>query len=314
MGLSGGAVKLCLELWQRGYFEKIDSVIEMGSQELHLTKTVFRGLVESAGISGFDEKNFPNIGNWPEHPRCSARYFYELLGAKDYSSIDYNGEHNAIPHDLNTPMTDESLLGKFDMVTDHCANSHVFNTAEAYRTIHRLCKPGGLITLLTPVYGSNGYFNFDLAFYEGIAAANGYKIVFSSYVVSLKRGHLTAEERQSIPEGGDGTLSDEHHIPLSNDLLNTVDWSKDKPLLSICYVFEKQSDDDFHFPYQGEFMAQVNGNHGYELQFLATPPSRSYIPIRAESSDGLLESFSVKTLARHVVRRIGRKVSGKRFR
>ena len=138
MGLSGGAVKLCLELWQRGYFEKIDSVIEMGSQELHLTKVAFKNLVKSAGITSFDEKNFPNLDNWPDHPGTSAKSFYELLGAKEYAAIDMNGEHHSVPHDLNTPMTDESMLGKFDLVTDHCANSHVFNTAEAYRTIHRL--------------------------------------------------------------------------------------------------------------------------------------------------------------------------------
>ena len=314
MGLSGGAVKLCLELWQRGYFKKIDSVIEMGSQELHITKTDFKNLVKSAGITDFDEKTVPNLGNWPDHPRTSAKAFYELLGAEEYAAIDMNGEHHSVPHDLNTPMTDESMLGKFDLVTDHCANSHVFNTAEAYRTIHRLCKPGGLITLLTPVYGSNGYFNFDLSFYEGMAAANSYRIAFSSFVVSLKRQYLTAEERMTIPADADGTLIDEHHIPLSNDLLNTVDWSKDRPSLSICYVFEKQSDEDFQFPYQGEFMARELGNYGYELQFLATPPSRSYIPIRADSSERLLESFPVRSLARHVLRRIGRKVSGRRSR
>jgi len=311
MGLGTGAVKLCLELWQRGYFDKIDSVIEMGSQELHVTKPVFQGLVESAGISGFDEKNFPNIGNWPEAPRCSARYFYELLGVNDYASIDYNGEHNSIPHDLNMPMTDQSLLGKFDMVTDHCANSHVFNAAEAYRTIHRLCKPGGIITLMTPVYGSNGYFNFDLSFYEGMAAANQYKIIYSSFMVLLKKTYLTSEERRAVPVR---TLIDEHHIPLSNELLNAIDWSKDGQALSICYVFEKRSDEDFQFPYQGEYMAQAYGNYGYELQFLSDPPSRTYVPIRANSSDGLLNSISVKTLARHVLRRVGRKLTRIRSR
>ena len=175
MGLGNAAIKLCLELWQRGYFEHINSVIEMGSQELHVTESTFRGLVESAGISHYDEKDFPNLNNWPGSPRCSAKAFYKLLGAQEYACIDMGGMHNAVPHDLNTPLGDESLAGRYDMVTDHCSNSHVFNVGESYRTIHRLCKPGGLITLMTPVYGSNGYFNFDVSFYEGMAAANGYR-------------------------------------------------------------------------------------------------------------------------------------------
>jgi hypothetical protein len=59
-----------------------------------------------------------------------------------YTCIDINGMHDAVPPDLNTPLSDESFLGRYDMVADHCSNSHVFNVGEGYRTIHRLCKPG----------------------------------------------------------------------------------------------------------------------------------------------------------------------------
>jgi len=311
MGLGPGAVKLYLELWQRNLLANVESVIDMGSQELHLTRTAFKELVNAAGIPGYEEKAFPNLDNWPGQPRCSARYFYELLGAKEYACIDMNGMHHSVPHDLNTPLRDESLLGRYDMVNDHCSNSHAFNVGESYRTIHRLCKPGGLITLMTPVYGSNGYFNFDLSFYEGMAAANGYRILFSSFLLTLDKQFLTPEERRTQPAALN-TLYDEYHIPLSNDLLATVNWSKDHATVGICYVFQKQSDEEFRFPYQGDFMPQVYGNHGYQLQFLPTPPSRTYIPVVTDMKGGLLESFSVKTLARHVLRRVGRRMTAKK--
>jgi len=52
-------------------------------------------------------------------------------------------------------------------------------------------------------------------------------------------------------------------------------------------------------------MSQDHGIHGYQLQFLPTPPSRTYIPVLTNTKEGQLVSFSVKTLALHVLRRVG---------
>ena len=237
--------------------------------------------------------------------------FLRATGSQKYTCIDMNGMHDAVPHDVNTPLSDESLLGRYDMVTDHCSNSHVFNVGEGYRIIHRLCKPSGLITLVTPVYGSNGYFNFDLSFYEGMAAANGYSILFSSFILTLNKNYLTPEERRTQPAALN-TLYDEHHIHLANDLLNPVNWSKDYTTVSFCYVFQKQSDEDFWFPYQGNVMSQVHGNHGYQLQLLPTPPRRTYIPVLTNTIEGQVASLSIKTLAQHILRRVGRCMTAKK--
>ena len=51
MGLGADAVKLYLELWQRNLMANVESVLDMGSQELHLTKAEFKELVDVAGIS-----------------------------------------------------------------------------------------------------------------------------------------------------------------------------------------------------------------------------------------------------------------------
>ena len=109
MGLGPAAIKLYLELWQRGLFAKIASVVDVGSQELHLKQSDLERLIQEAGISDFDLSDFPNIANWPNQPRCSAGPFYKLLGAREYSCIDLNGELGAIPLDLNEPLEDKSL-------------------------------------------------------------------------------------------------------------------------------------------------------------------------------------------------------------
>ena len=132
----------------------------------------------------------------------------------------------------------------------------------------------------------------------------GTAILFSSFMLTLDKNYLTPEERRTQPAALN-RLCDEHHIPMSNDLLNTVNWSKDYTTVSICYVFKKQSDEDFRFLYQYNVMVQVHGNHGYQLQFLPTPRSRTYIPVLTNTIGGQLASFLVKTLARHVLRRVG---------
>ena len=310
MGLGTGAVKLFLELWQRRLLTDANSVIEMGSQELHLSATRFDNLVRSGGISEYDEKAFSDLVHWPGEPRVSARNFYQLLGINDYHCIDLNQVYGAIPHDLNQPLDDPSFHGQFDLVTDHGTNEHVFNIAETYRTMHRLCKPGGLMVVMQCLYGGNGYHNFDLSFFEGMASANNYRVHFSSFMVTVRKDYLSTLDRLGLTPGWESNQRNEQfHIPLSNDLLNVVNWSKNSTELGICYVFQKQSDDEFQYAYQGDFQAQVQGTSGYELQFLADPPSRSYVPLHSNSRAGLqqevLESISGKRLVRHLLRKFG---------
>jgi SAM-dependent methyltransferase len=286
MGLGSGAVKIYLELWQRNLFANVESVMEVGSQELHLSMDNFKQLVDAAGIPDYDEKSLPNLDNWPAQPRCSARYFYEMLGAKQYRCMDLNQEFGAIAHDLNLPFTDESFYNQFDLVTDHGACEHVFNIAETYRTMHRLCKPGGMISIMQGVYGGNGYFNFDMSFFEGMAAANDYKILFSSFTIS--------------PPTDQGSC--ELHVPVSRELLTVVDFAKLKSL-GICYIFQKTSDQDFQFAYQGSYLSQKQKNMGYRLQFLPIPPSRSYVPLVGTGENGLA-SIGTMNMIRYIGRRI----------
>ena len=118
-----------------------------------LTQEAFEDLIHTAGISEYNKTAFADLTHFPKFPRCPAKHLYELLGAKEYRCIDLNGEHESVPHDLNLPFTDSSLCGHFDLVSDHGANEHVFNIAEAYRTTHRLCKPGGIIVIIQALYG-----------------------------------------------------------------------------------------------------------------------------------------------------------------
>ena len=285
MGLGPAAVQLTLELCQRGLFRNIKSVVNIGSQEIHVELDHFENLVKAAGIFNYRRANFPGIENYPAQPRSPARPLYQMLGAENYACVDLNREFGAIAHDLNTPFSDPAHLGKYDLVTDHGSCEHAFNIAEAYRTLHRLCKVDGLILAIQQVYGGNGYYNFDRSFFEGIAAANGYKILFASYVVTPPNA------------------KQQFHVPIASAMLDVVDWGK-VCYLGMAYVLQKQKDGEFQFPYQDEYLSQVQNHYGYNIHFSVEPPGRTYVPVFD------LDHVKVKTLAHVLSQRVKRRLFG----
>ena len=264
MGLGIAAVQNTLELWQQGFFKNSKRVVEMGSQELHLKTADFEELVEMACVEGYKKENFTNLDNWPSGPRCSAKPFYQMLGIEDYSCFDFSKQHGAIPHDYNLPFEDTSLYSQFDLVTDHGACEHAFNIGETYRTMHRLCKPGGLIVVAQSLWGGNGYYNFDRSFFEGLAAANNYKILYSSY---------TLFEKAKTEHGSDLQF----HVPMNRELLHSLDLTKLHGI-GVYGVLQKQGEADFEYPYQGHFLSQRQKHFGFNRLFFRDPPSYSYIP------------------------------------
>ena len=265
MGLGIPAVKLTLELWKRGLLKDVNSVIDMGAQELHLKLTDFEYLLNSAGIEDYSLEEFTALRVWPGAPRMSAKQFYKLLGLTDYKCLDLQKSHDSIVIDLNYPLEDKALFGKFNLVTDHGNNEHPFNLPEAYRTMHRLCSKNGLMLIMQSVWKGNGFFTFDESFFESIAAANNYQVLISSYVVNLK---------SMTPAGSNNQFL----VPLSADLIDALDYSKVDGL-SICYVFRKSSDEDFKYPYEkGILRSEADRILGYSVGFHADPPSRHYTP------------------------------------
>ena len=292
MGLGIAAVQNMLELYQQGIFSNTKKVVEMGSQELHLKEADFEELVRIAGVTNYDRDNFLNLNNWPKQPRCTSKALYQMLGMEEYYSLDFNTDMGSIPHDYNLPFEDTSLWSQFDLVTDHGACEHAFNIGEAYRTMHRLCKPNGLIIISQMLWGGNGYFLYDKCFFEGIAAANNYKILFSSYVVATGSKTKNGSDLQ-------------FHIPINRDLLNTINLNS-VASIGVYAVFEKQVDADFQFPYQGQYFSEEQGHLGFNRFFYKDPPSYSYIP-SANTLTG--EGISGRLLLKLLIQKIKQKVS-----
>jgi hypothetical protein len=283
MGMTIAGVQNLLELYLAGHLKNKKSVVEFGSQELHLKSKDLEELLSMANVD-FDKSDFPDIENWPKQPRTSAKYLYKALGINEYLSLDCNGELDSINHDFNLPFENKEYFSKFDIVTDHCACGHAFNSAEAYRTMHKLCKKDGIIIGILPLWKGNSFYLYDNCFFEGLAAANGYKIIFNSYIVQTSA--LTK----------DGSFLD-FHIPLNRELLNSFDMTKLK-WIGVCAVLQKTSDKEFQFPYQGNYLSQKQSHMGFNRLFFKDPPGYAYVPIFGAGA------LSGKMLLKELVNRI----------
>ena len=305
MGLGIAAVQNTLELYNLGYLKNSKSIIEIGSQELHLKKEDLKQLFDNAGLKSDLVDDYPNINNWPERPRCSAKYIYESLGIKEYQCIDINADYGAIAHDLNKPFEDRSKFNKFDIVTDHGSCEHVFNITECYRTMHNLAKPGGYIIIAQAVLKGNGYFKFDESFFEGIAAANSYKIIFNSYVIT------TGDKTKN------GT-NHQFHIPRNQRLLNVLDFSKLSNFekgadIGIYGVLQKTKEDKFKIPYQGKFMREVyNIPGGFNRVYSKEPMGYTYVPASTLEVENAPFRYLIKALIKKVKRIIRIKMAKKK--
>lgn len=82
--------------------------------------------------------------------------------------------------DLNTDSVPEYLCGKFDLVTNFGTSEHVIDQYRTFRTVHDLTTWGGLIYHDLPMggYFYHGYFSYTPLFFNHLALANGYDVVF----------------------------------------------------------------------------------------------------------------------------------------
>lgn len=146
------------------------------------TSAMIRTLPLEAGFSVCELGNQVwHMGNrrlW----RRSAVELYREIGCGSYQALDSNGQDGALVVDLNKGLDFQGqrklLIGQFDLVTDFGTSEHIFEIGQAWRTMHALCKPGGIIAFLKPYQGhrEHCFYNVHENFFRDLAEANGYTI------------------------------------------------------------------------------------------------------------------------------------------
>jgi len=263
MGLSLAIARLNVELFNRGFFNNVGSVLDFGAQDLHMDLDDLEGLANASSLQHFRRADFAPLADYPAQ-RMGTENFYKLFGIERYQCMDIGGgtngtganeapegmRWNAFQIDLNTPLPGPVPEQRFDLVTDYGNNEHAFHVTEAYRTMHRMCAPGGLMVIFQELMGTNGYYNFNPSFYEAMAHANDYERIFTAEVQGMSFFRPTAVP--AVPEDGSH--------------------------LGLAYVVRKLSDDDFKLPDPGAARSLSKAApDAFEIMRLSTPDNPSYL-------------------------------------
>lgn len=145
------------------------------------------------GISkiGLEIKNLDmcELGNQHLKPRdpslwkgCkTGKQYFSLLGA-NHTSIDINNKNGALKINLCNPIgeQDESLVEKFQVLTNFGTSEHVKNQYMCWKNINDLCLISGIMTHVIPNTNRkkrHGYCAYSIDFFLKLAEAANYEII-----------------------------------------------------------------------------------------------------------------------------------------
>src|ERR1700722_5079885 len=198
MGLAVATLELLIRLSQDGSMPISGAVVEIGAQQLSNAFLRARDRLEFLGqLFGVTAKFGLSVPGAPtlvggveplSETAPLARQFWEWLGFQ-YASIDIDGSPNSIPLDLNYDMLPDWARKKFDVVTNFGTTEHVANQLNAFKTIHDLTAPGGIMIHSVPAQGlvNHGLLKYNPKWFWMLARSNDYRWLDFDY---SSRGHI----------------------------------------------------------------------------------------------------------------------------
>src|SRR5580704_2534426 len=180
MGASAKTFARLIDLKQAGLIGVGTRMVELGSQNISHTS----GEDLRTFISEFRDE--PSAANSAELERIAAggtmASLMNLCGVT-YLALDIFEAEDTMLFDLNTDRVPEHLRGQFDLVTNFGTSEHVIDQYRVFETVHELVKPRGVIYHDVPMggYFYHGYFSYTPLFFNHMALANGYEVVFKHF-------------------------------------------------------------------------------------------------------------------------------------
>ena len=192
------------ELHKRGQFRGPGCVIDLGPQDVQVARNLLAGSLPTSPERTALMDGMFSAG--PDRPDAQCqKAFYALYGFDGYESLDSEDPRATYKVDLNLPAPD---MPEFEVVTNFGTTEHVCNIGEAFKTVHRLTKPGGLSLHAVPCFAfiNHGFYGINPNVLVEIALANRYEIVDFSYYdnayvrnVQLDRGGLDGFRLDALP-------------------------------------------------------------------------------------------------------------------
>src|SRR5262245_4179693 len=175
MGIGSDTIELLIRLQTGGLLPRQASIIEIGAQQLATSflQATDRQKELAKLFEAAEPLPFSQTGVGPsrivhgdlEHldeAAPAARTFWKWLGF-DYAAIDIDGSPGSIPLDLNYDSVPADVEAKYDLVTNFGTTEHVANQLNAFKVVHDLTAPGGLMVHQLP---AQGFFNHGLVNYN----------------------------------------------------------------------------------------------------------------------------------------------------
>lgn len=243
MALGRAFLSELIELKRTGALDGATRLVEIGAQQL--ANCFLRAESELDEIYALYGATRPSLGTpvWAGslnridllHPDApSSEPFWTSLGFA-YTAIDYGGIRGAVGLDLNRDIVPPALRGKFDFLVNTGTTEHVANQDNAFRVIHDLVAPSGLMLHAVPSGGmmTHGFFSYNLRFFWHLCRENEY-VVIKLLMAPFAVGPVHPDVLQSNEKWGRGA----DHPAFPAEI-----WD-----LSILAILRKPADQPFRTP------------------------------------------------------------------
>jgi hypothetical protein len=187
MGLGPQLISSLIELKRGGMFPPGDRVVEIGAQQL--SNAFVHAHDELAELYNLFGKTPVDLGDPLAHEVVagvellpdaapSSRYFWESLGFS-YVAVEYAGHRDGIALDLNRDSVPRYLQSSFGLVVNSGTTEHIANQDNAFRVIHDLAAPGGLMIHDVPAGGmlNHGVLSYNMQFFFMLCRENDYEVI-----------------------------------------------------------------------------------------------------------------------------------------
>lgn len=126
-------------------------------------------------------------------------FWHTFLAPASISAIDFAGSAIAQRLDLNLPI---DLGQRFDIVHNAGTLEHVFDIAQAFRNIHNLTRPGGVMIHHAPFVGwvDHGFYALQPTLFWDLAEANGYHVAVMAYAEVKPPKLVSLATREAVLE------------------------------------------------------------------------------------------------------------------
>lgn len=172
MGIAVGALQFLMEEGAARPWS--GEVLTLGRQLTAVTRRACARVARESGLPTHTRKTVCD-----DDDILSDVELFEELGFSRLLALDANPyEKPDIVHDLNHAEIPQDLIGRFDLVFDGGTLEHVFDVANALRTVCRFTKPGGRVVHLNPLSNcvDHGFYSFSPILFADFYAANNWVI------------------------------------------------------------------------------------------------------------------------------------------